>query len=144
MTQGPIAYSRSSQALSGSIAVSLIALGVYLSAISFMGHEWLTRAGCLIVMLGIWSGLGGIMQEHLLISRMRRRERNTKLKIKARLEEEQADPEVIEKALGEIDENFKNSVADLSHKLKLSLGLLEVSLLLTGTFLWGFGDLFFR
>jgi hypothetical protein len=30
----------------------------------------------------------------------------------------------------------------VTQSLRLSFGVLEVSLLMTGTFLWGFGDLF--
>ena len=39
------------------VAIALMALGVYLTNIRFLGLEWLTRSGCLIVLLGVWSGL---------------------------------------------------------------------------------------
>ena len=32
-------------------------------------------------------------------------------------------------------------LADATHNLRMTLGVLEVSLLITGTFVWGFGDL---
>lgn len=106
-----------------------------------MGNEWLSRSGCLVVILGIWSGLGGVIQERLLVSRLRWRRRNTIIQARARLEAQQVDPTSIEKEIGAIDEGFDQQSAELTHKLKLSIGVLEVSLLITGTFLWGFGDL---
>ena len=109
-----------------------------------MNSEWLTRAGCLIVMLGIWSSLGGIMQERLLSARMRRRLRNAKTQARARLDEQGVQADAVETELGKIDEDFEKEFSELSHDLRLSLGFLEVSLLLTGTFLWGFGDLLVR
>ncbi|MDH3387955.1 MAG: hypothetical protein OEN02_08615 [Gammaproteobacteria bacterium] len=132
------------QILLWSIAVILIAFGVYLSHIRFMDSEWLSRAGCLIVMLGIWSSLGSIMQERLLSSRMRWRRRNALTAARARLQQQEAGEDVIEKELAEIDDNFDNHLSDQSLHMKLSLGFVEVSLLLTGTFLWGFGDLLVR
>ena len=57
-------------------ATLVIALGVYLSLIGFMNSEWLTRAGCLVVMLGIWSGIGGVLQERVLFTRTKWRRRN--------------------------------------------------------------------
>jgi len=125
----------------GLAAVALVVLGVYLSHIRFMNSEWLSRAGCLIVMLGIWSGIGGIFQERLLISQMRWRRRNAITKARASLEEDQVDSERIKAELDQINEAFEKGLSDLTQSLRLSLGVLEVSLLMTGTFLWGFGDL---
>jgi len=125
-------------------AFVFIVLGVYLSNIRFMNSEWLSRAGCLVVMIGIWSGIGGIFQERLLMNRIRRRRRNAIVRARARLVEEQVDSEQVEKELGEIDETFKKESAKASLSLRLSIGVLEVSLLMTGTFLWGFGDLLVR
>jgi len=125
-------------------AFALIVPGVYLSSIHFMNSEWLSRAGCLIVMIGLWSGIGGIFQERLLTSRIRWRRRNAIVSARARLAEEQADSERMKKELKEIDETFDKESAKATHNLRLSIGVLEVSLLMTGTFLWGFGDLLVR
>ena len=122
-------------------AFALVVLGVYLSIIRFMDSEWLSRAGCLVVMIGLWSGIGGIFQERLLTSRIRWRRRNAIVRTRARLAEEQADSEQVEKAFKEIDETFEKALAKTTQNLRLSIGVLEVSLLMTGTFLWGFGDL---
>jgi hypothetical protein len=106
-----------------------------------MNNEWLSRAGCAIVMLGLWSGIGGILQEQLLISQMRWRRRNAITKARARLAEENVESERIEAELDQINEAFEKRVSEVTQNLRLSLGVLEVSLLMTGTFLWGFGDL---
>ena len=129
------------RALSWTGAIAFVVLGVYLSNIRFMNSEWLSRAGCLIVMIGIWSGIGGIFQERLLISRMRWRRRNAIVKARAKLAEEQVDPEQAEKTLDEINETFERESSEATQRLRMSIGVHEVSLLLTGTFLWGFGDL---
>lgn len=122
-------------------AIVLIVAGVYLSYIRLLGHEWLSRAGCAVVILGIWSGLGSIIQERLLSGRLRWRRRNAIIRAKAELEAKQTAPEEIKERIGEIDDNFEQQTAKLSQQLKLSLGVLEFSLLTMGTFFWGFGDL---
>jgi len=125
-------------------AVLIIGFGIYLSSIQFMNSEWLSRAGCLIVMLGIWSGVSGLLQERLIISRLKKRRRNALTEAKARLNEEGNNIENPENKLSEINESFDNQVEETKQNLRLSIGVLEVSLLLTGTFLWGFGDLLVR
>lgn len=131
-----------SRAIYWTLAALIILLGVYLSTIRFLGAEWLSRAGCLVVMLGIWCSVGGIVQERLVFSRIRWRRRNAKIRARARFAEQQVDTEQAAQELAEIDEAFDKLLADTTQELRLSLGILEVSLLLTGTFLWGFGDLF--
>tara|TARA_R110002072_G_scaffold121618_1_gene255670 strand:+ start:53867 stop:54238 length:372 start_codon:yes stop_codon:yes gene_type:complete len=122
----------------------IISFGIYLSLIQFMNNEWLSRAGCMVVMLGIWSGVGGIFQERLLVSRTKWRRRNAITAAKARLREKREDDEQSEKELREINDAFDNQIEEATQNLRMSIGILEVSLLLTGTFLWGFGDLLVR
>lgn len=122
-------------------ALLVIALGVYLTHIRLMNSEWLTRAGCLVVMLGIWSGIGGVLQERLFVRRTKWRRRNALAAAKARLDEQSSDPEQVEKLLAEVNDTFDQQIAEAAQNLRLSIGVLEVSLLMTGTFLWGFGDL---
>lgn len=109
-----------------------------------MNNEWLSRAGCVVVMLGIWSGVGGILQERLLISSTKWRRRNALTEAKARLDAEVDDPDQKEKELAKINEAFDNRIEEATQNLRMSIGALEVSLLLTGTFFWGFGDLLVR
>lgn len=123
------------------VALIILGTGVYLSHIQFLGTEWISRSGCLIVILGIGSGLGGIFRLHFLTGRLRRRRKNTILQAKATLEERETNPSEISKEIKRIEEAFDQEIADLSQRLSLSVGILEFSLLMTGTFLWGFGDL---
>lgn len=123
-------------------AVLFIILGFYLSQIGFMNQEWLSRAGCLIVILGIWSGLGVVVQERLIRQRIKRQRRNAVTEARARLGEEGKCDEEVHQEIEEINAAFDRQEEELTHQLKFSLGILEVSLLITGTFLWGFGDLF--
>lgn len=142
MTGNPTsAHSRNYRNSLWFIASALIALGVYLTMIRFMHAEWLSRAGCLVVMLGIWSGIGGVLQERLFFMRSKHLRRNAITAAKARLHEEGGDADRIEKELGEINTVFDNQIADATQNIRLSIGILELSLLITGTFLWGFGDL---
>ncbi len=122
------------------VAIGLITLGAYLSRIEFLGNEWLSRAGCLIVVLGIWSGLGSIVEERILVARLRGRRRNAIVRARAALAEKDTDPTEIEHKIDEIESAFDKQGADLAQKLKMSLGVLEFSILITGTLLWGFGD----
>lgn len=126
------------------LTACLIIAGLYLSHIRFMNTEWLTRAGCLIVIIGIWSGIGVVFQERLLVSKARRRRRNAITMAKARFVEQDILPQEAVKELNKINELFDNEVADVTQNLRWSLGLVEVALLLLGTFLWGFGDLLIR
>ncbi len=127
-----------------STALGIIAAGVYLSHIQLLGNEWLSRSGCMIVILGIWSGLGGIIRMRLLTGRLRRRRKNTIIQAKAVLEERDTDPAEITKEIKKIEEVFDQEGTELAQRLRLSVGILEVSLLMTGTFLWGFGDLIIK
>ena len=107
-----------------------------------MGREWLTRAGCLVAMLGIWSGLGGIIQERILTTRIRRKQRNAIVHARAKLLEKDIDPKVLDTEIMKINELFNAQLLHAAERLRLSVGIDEVVLLLTGTFIWGFGDLF--
>ncbi|MDX2505858.1 MAG: hypothetical protein QNL62_15475 [Gammaproteobacteria bacterium] len=140
--QNSISRSNINRAISWAGAILIVVLGVYLSNIRFMNSEWLSRAGCLVVMIGMWSGIGGIFQEHLLVTRTRWRRRNAIIRAKARLLEEQVDFEQSEKELAQVNDAFDKQLTEATHSLRLSIGILEVSLLMSGTFLWGFGDLF--
>ncbi|MGR8950559.1 MAG: hypothetical protein ACU84Q_21150 [Gammaproteobacteria bacterium] len=127
--------------LTWAIVVTLIVAGAYLSRIAYLGHEWLSRAGCLIVILGIWSGLGSLIQERILLSRLRGRRRNAIVRARAELESKEAEAAEIDREIDDIEGSFDEQASHLSQKLKVSLGTLEVSILITGTFLWGFGDI---
>ena len=134
--------SRLYQATLWGMAFALLGLGVYLSEIRFLNTEWLSRSGCAVVILGIWSSLGVIIQERVLFGRLRWRRRNAITEAKARADTKSENSVSLDKEIEEINQAFDKASSDLMQKLKLSLGALEVSLLITGTFFWGFGDLF--
>lgn len=125
------------------LAILLAALGVYLSIIEYAGLEWLTRSGCLIAVLGVWSGLGGIIQERLLIGRLNFQHRITLARAKRKLRRLKVSNENIESEIQSIEDDFEEKTEKILQAVRLQLGILEVSLLITGTLLWGFGDLFF-
>ena len=141
VTHDPFINSRRHKIIIWSTALAIIAIGVYLSRARFLGYEWLSRSGCAVVILGIWSGLGSMIQERLLAGRLQWRRRNAIIRATAALEEKQTDPNEIKKEIDKIEEAFEQQATELAQGLKLSLGLVEFSLLITGTFLWGFGDL---
>lgn len=126
------------------IALAIILTGVFLTQINFMQTEWLSRAGCVVVMLGIWSGLGVVLQEKVLMTRLKWQRRNAITEARARLAEQDQDEDTIKLKIEEINNIFDKRYEEMRHVMKFSLGVLEVSLLLTGTFLWGFGDLLIK
>ncbi len=120
------------------VAAALVAAGYWLSANRVLDEEWIGRAGCLIVVLGIWSGFGGLVQERLMLNGLRLRREVTIRAIRRRF---WRDPEDCDARIEKAKQSFDERAEKLRHELTLSVGLLEVSLLITGTLLWGFGDL---
>lgn len=125
------------------LAILLMVIGIYLSIIQFASLEWLSRSGCLIVVLGVWSGLGGIIQERVLMGRLNFQHRIALARVKKKLRKLKASTEYIESEIQAIEDDFEHKTETILHTVRLQLGILEVSLLITGTLLWGFGDLFF-
>ena len=80
-----VSISKRHPLISWLLAILLAVLGVYLSIIEYAGLEWLTRSGCLIAVLGVWSGLGGIIQERILIGRLNFQHRITLARAKRKL-----------------------------------------------------------
>lgn len=136
--------SRSQHILLWLIALAIILTGVYFTHINFMQTEWLSRAGCVVAMLGIWSGLGVVYQEKVLMTKLKWQRRNAITEARAKLAEEEKDEQTIKIKIEEINNIFDKRYDEMRQAMKLSLGVLEVSLLLTGTLLWGFGDLLVR
>ena len=134
-------HTRTQQALMWLGAVVLIAAGVYLTHIRYLGTEWMSRSGCLVVVLGIWSGLGGIIQERVLLGQMELRRRMATVRLRQHMRRRGVEQERMDKELADIDKRYDAKAEKISNHLRLSIGLLEVSLLVTGTLLWGFGDL---
>lgn len=119
----------------------LVGLGYYLSDIQFLGLEWLTRSGCLIVLLGVWLSIGSIIEERLLLSKLNVQQRIILSRTRMKLRKINAPQEYIDKEINAMDEEFDDKIEEIRDNVRYQLGVLEVSLLMTGTFLWGFGDL---
>ena len=119
-------------------ALIVIGTGFYLSKIEYLGHEWVSRAGCLVVVLGIWSGISGVVEGRLYSNSLdvRRRLSISALRRRFRNEQEERD-----KRVSQINKTYENKIAEIKDGLELSFGILEASLLITGTITWGFGDL---
>ena len=138
-----VSISKRHPLISWLLAILLVVLGVYLSIIEYAGLEWLTRSGCLIAVLGVWSGLGGIIQERVLIGRLNFQHRITLARAKRKLRRLKVSSENMESEIQSIEDDFEEKTEKILQAVRLQLGILEVSLLITGTLLWGFGDLFF-
>jgi hypothetical protein len=126
------------------LSLTLISMGYYLSKTQFLGIEWLTRSGCLIVLLGVWSSIGAIIAERVLISKLNIQHRVVLSRAKMKLRKINAPAEYIDKEIKTIEDNFDDKIDVVKDNVRYQLGILEVSLLMTGTFIWGFGDLLFK
>ena len=119
------------------LALAFFALGLYLSKIAWLQAEWFSRSGCLVVVLGVWSSIGVVFHEKL-ISRRANWIRNKELKqLKARILDDSEIVLGIDKVNADHDQRLHLAIQDL----RLSVGVLEMSLLISGTLVWGFGDL---
>ncbi len=120
------------------LAVIALTTGYYLSAAAVLDRNWLARAGCVVVVLGIWSGIGGVIEARLLDRSLSVRRRISAARLARRF---RADPEERDRRLADLMQRFEERRAEIHGHLQLSIGLLEASLLVTGTLVWGFGDL---
>jgi hypothetical protein len=126
------------------LSLTLIFIGYYLSEIRFLQLEWLTRSGCLIVLIGVWSSIGAIIAERVLISKLNIQHRIVLSRTKIKLRKMNAPKDYIDKEIETIEDDFDDRIDVIKDNVRYQLGILEVSLLMTGTFIWGFGDLLFR
>ncbi len=126
------------------LSLTFLFMGYYLSKVHFLNGEWLTRSGCLIVLLGVWSSIGAIIAERVLIKKVKIQHRIVISRAKAKLRKIKATDEYINKEMDTIKDDFDDKIEVIKDNVRYQLGILEVSLLMTGTFIWGFGDLFFK
>lgn len=120
------------------IAIVAIVAGYYLSIQQYLDQQWLSRAGCFIVVLGIWSGLGGVIEEKLLHRGLVLKKHMAERRIRRAFA---ADEEEMENELQKVHKRYDEERVELRNALGISVGVIEASLLITGTLLWGFGDL---
>jgi hypothetical protein len=126
------------------LSLTFLFIGYYLSNIHYLGGEWLTRSGCLIVLLGVWSSIGAIITERVLIKKLKIQHRILLSRTKIKLRKIKAPDEYITKEMDAIQDAFDDKIDVIKDNFRYQLGVLEVSLLMTGTFIWGFGDLLFK
>ncbi|MGS2719049.1 hypothetical protein [Paraglaciecola aestuariivivens] len=120
-----------------SLAIMIFSLGLYLSHIAWMGLEWFTRAGCLVVVLGVWSSIGVVLHEKL-ITRRANWLRNKELR---QLTAKKLNDSDIALGIDQINTSHDQRLSVAMQDLRLSVGVLEMSLLISGTLVWGFGDI---
>jgi len=120
------------------IVAVLLIIAYVLTSREFLDQLWLSRAGCLIVVLGILSGVSGMLEERLL---------HRVLKLKRRIAERRArlafggNEEQLGKEMENIRQRYDDHRLKMREDVNISVGLIEASLVITGTLLWGFGDL---
>lgn len=120
------------------IALIAIVWGYRLSMEQYLDQDWLSRAGCFVVVLGIWSGLGGVIEARLLHRALTIRKR---LAMRQVIRAFGADEEEREKQLQKVQQKYDEKFETVRTNLGVSVGVIEASLLITGTIFWGFGDL---
>ena len=119
------------------LAMLAFILGIYLSQIMWLNTEWFSRSGCVVVVLGVWSSIGVVVHEKL-ISRRANWIRNKELR---QLTAKKLDDSEIALSIDQINSAHDERLHTAMQNLRLSVGVLEMSLLITGTLVWGFGDL---
>jgi hypothetical protein len=124
--------------------ILIVTFGVYLTSIQFYNIEWLTRSGCVVVLFGIWSGMKGIIEERVIAGRIDVQRRIALSRAKRKSRKIKAPKEYVEKEIASIELAYERKIDELRDTVRLHLGMVEVSLLMTGTFIWGFGDLLFK
>jgi len=79
-----------------------------------------------------------------LISKLNIQHRIVLSRSKIKLRKMKAPQDYIDKEIDTIEDDFDDRVEVIKDNVRYQLGILEVSLLMTGTFIWGFGDLLFK
>ncbi len=120
------------------LAISAIIGGYCLAVENFLDQDWLSRAGCFIVVLGIWSGLGGLIERKLQYRRLRMKKYMAMRRLRRAFA---ADEDELEKEKQKLQQQYMERFEALKDELGISVGVVEASLLITGTLLWGLGDL---
>ncbi len=120
------------------LAALIIALGFVLSWLDVLDRNWLARAGCLVVALGIWSGLGSILSDRVYVRTYELRRRVLVARTRMRYRH---DPAKRDEAVKAVEQWLEERLERHRGEHKLSLGILEATLVIVGTLLWGFGDL---
>jgi hypothetical protein len=119
------------------LALLIFSGGIYLSQLAWLNAEWFSRSGCLVVVLGVWSSIGVVFHEKFISRRANWIRQKELRQLKAKKLKD-AD---ITLGIDEINSRHDNDLGAALQNLRLSVGILEMSLLVSGTLVWGFGDL---
>jgi len=120
------------------LAALILLTGAAVPVLGLGSSQWFARSGCMVVMLGIWSGLGGVIWGKILDKRLAIRQHHSRRRLQSKYRYE---PDVLDEELAHLDKRFAELVEKHHKRLQLSIGVQEATLLLLGTFVWGFGDL---
>ncbi|BDX07075.1 hypothetical protein [Planctobacterium marinum] len=123
------------------IALSFLSGGVWLTSINWLGYEWFSRSGSIVVVLGVISGFGGIFLEQVLRSRLIVQERIALLKARRKFRSINAPEEYATTEISRIEKHFDDLEQGLQQALKIRAGALEFILVIVGTLVWAFGDI---
>lgn len=120
------------------LALAAVVGAVVGSQFDSEGRNWLPQAGCFIVLLGLWSAVGGLIRERFVRRGWLARKTLNRRAIRRRY---RSDPGNQARALRALDIAYEVKLDTLLWKTRASLGAVESSLLVVGTAIWGFGDL---
>jgi uncharacterized membrane protein YcjF (UPF0283 family) len=126
------------------VALAFFYTGFHLTEISYMNVEWFTRSGCVVVILGVWASLGVVFKEKVLVQKNSWKRNQAFAKSKFRILKGKKHPTLGESEISEINSIHDKELADHLQHLRMSIGALEVSLLISGTLVWGFGDIMLK
>lgn len=115
--------------------------GIYLTQQGYMGLEWFSRSGSVVVVIGILSGFGGIVQERILVSQLAFQHRLLLLKTRKKLRALKVSEDYMSKEIESVNQQFLTLTERHESSLKVKVGMLELSILILGTLVWGFGDI---
>lgn len=141
LKQPPKLHMKSYIALMWFLVLVILMVGVVLTRQQFLGYEWFSRSGSVVVILGVLSGFGGIIQERILHSQLAFQHRLMLLKTRKKLRSIKATAEYMDEEIEDLNQQFIKRTESLEQSLKVKAGVLELSILLLGTLIWGFGDI---
>lgn len=120
------------------LALAAVVAAVAGSQLDSGGRNWLPQAGCFIVLLGLWSAVGELIQERFIrrgwLARKTLQARTIRRRHRSDLENQA-------RALRALDIAYEVKLDHLLWNTRVTLGAIESSLLVVGTAIWGFGDL---
>lgn len=126
------------------VALFFFYIGFHLTEINYMAVEWFTRSGCMVVVLGVWASLGVVLKEKVLIQKITWKRNQAFAKSKFKILKGKKHPTLDDTEIAQINSIHDKELAEQLQYLRMSIGVLEVSLLISGTLVWGFGDIMLK